>query len=164
MQRTGISTLALLRYLSHERCPANRRIEIRAARSALLCPQHQKVAANRIAFFELDVKDTPAVQKACVDFASCCGGHVSAFVHCAALFTSLSSSATTAQFEEAFQVNVLGAVSAVRALRPFMRSAGGAVVLISSTAATIAQRQRWTYAATKGALTALTKVREASSV
>lgn len=81
------------------------------------------------------------------------------FVHCAALFTSLSLTASSAQFEAAFRVNVLGAVHGVRSLQASMRSAsGGAVVLLTSTAASVAQRQRWTYAATKGALAAMTKV------
>ena len=63
-----------------------------------------------------------------------------------------------ADFRNAFEANVLGTWSAVRAVTPGMLEAGfGRIVTIGSVLATVGSPQRAAYAATKGAVTAMTR-------
>ena len=61
-------------------------------------------------------------------------------------------------FRNAFEANVLGTWSAVRAVTPGMLDMGfGRIVTIGSVLATVGAPQRAAYAATKGAVTAMTR-------
>lgn len=61
-------------------------------------------------------------------------------------------------FRNAFEANVLGTWSAVRAVTPGMLELGfGRIVTIGSVLATVGAAQRAAYAATKGAVTAMTR-------
>lgn len=63
-----------------------------------------------------------------------------------------------ADFRNAFEANVLGTWSAVRAVTPGMLDVGfGRIVTVGSVLATVGAPQRAAYAATKGAVTAMSR-------
>lgn len=85
-------------------------------------------------------------------------GSLSQVVHAAASFRSRGETATPADWDLIFRVNVRAAALIVAAAAPAMRQAGGgAIVHVASISGHRAQPGRWTYNASKGALLALTR-------
>jgi NAD(P)-dependent dehydrogenase (short-subunit alcohol dehydrogenase family) len=83
-------------------------------------------------------------------------GEIHALVNCAVSFIAKGADATTAEWERSLGVNVRGYANLVSTCAPHMPP-GSAVVNIASISAHIAQPNRWTYNATKGAIVTLTK-------
>jgi NAD(P)-dependent dehydrogenase (short-subunit alcohol dehydrogenase family) len=90
--------------------------------------------------------------------AEATGLPVRALVNCAASFLAKGEDATAADWDLSLGVNVKGTALMASALVPLLRAAGGgAIVNLASISGYIAQPNRWTYNATKGAILALTR-------
>ncbi|HET9257943.1 MAG TPA: SDR family oxidoreductase [Pseudonocardiaceae bacterium] len=86
------------------------------------------------------------------------GKPLRAIVNSAASFLAKGETATARDWDISLGVNVKGTALASSALLNEMRAAGGgAIVNVASISARIAQPNRWTYNAAKGAIVALTK-------
>ncbi|MEZ4670904.1 MAG: glucose 1-dehydrogenase [Anaerolineae bacterium] len=111
----------------------------------------------RASFNQVDVSDSAAVQQA-VTLVADQYGSINYVVNSAASFIGKGLDVTTADWEHSLGVNVRGISNTVQACFPHMQTAGGgAVVNIASISAHVAQPNRWTYNATKGAIITLTK-------
>ena len=105
----------------------------------------------------VDVSDADACRAAVADVAAQMG-RVDYLANCAASFISKGLDATTADWERSLGVNVRGYANMVQACcEPMRRAGGGAVVNIASISAHVAQPNRWTYNACKGAIVSLTR-------
>lgn len=83
---------------------------------------------------------------------------VRALVNCAATFLSKGEDAAPQDWDTSLGVNVKGMALMASCVAPLLRAAGGgAIVNIASISAHIAQPNRWTYNASKGAVLALTR-------
>src|SRR4051794_11277865 len=114
-------------------------------------------AGLRVSFHPVDVSDADLVAQA---VAAGVGhyGTVNYLLNCAVSFTSKGLDVTTPEWERSLGVNVRGNSNLVQACYPHMKAAGGgAIVNIASISAHIAQPNRWTYNATKGAIVTLSK-------
>ena len=99
-------------------------------------------------------EDCQAAARAAAAF----GAPVRALVNCAASFLARGEEATAADWDLSLGVNVKGSALMASAVVPLMRAAGGgAIVNLASISGHIAQPNRWTYNATKGAILALTR-------
>jgi NAD(P)-dependent dehydrogenase (short-subunit alcohol dehydrogenase family) len=79
-------------------------------------------------------------------------------VNCAASFLARGEEASAEDWDVSLSVNVKGTALMASALLPLMRAGGGgAIVNLASISGWIAQPNRWTYNATKGAVLALTR-------
>ena len=116
-----------------------------------------KAAGHSISFHQVDVSDAAAVGEA-VKVVADQNGKLNALVNSAVSFTAKGLDVTTADWERSLGVNVRGISNMVQACYTPMKAAGGgAIVNIASISAHIAQPNRWTYNATKGAIVTLTK-------
>ena len=96
--------------------------------------------------------------RAVVDAAVAIYGPVTLLVNNAFSFTAKGMTATTADWMRSFEAGPLAYARMVQAVAPVMTAAGGgAIVNVSSISAHIAQKDRWTYNAAKGAVGQLTK-------
>ncbi len=83
---------------------------------------------------------------------------VRALINCAASFLARGENASAADWDLSLGVNVKGTALMASAIVPLLRAAGGgAIVNLASISGYIAQPNRWTYNATKGAILALTR-------
>lgn len=116
-----------------------------------------KAAGYPVNFHAVNVSDAEAVQQAVATVADQ-QGKVNYLVNSAVSFTAKGLDVTTADWERSLGVNVRGISNMVQACYAPMKSAGGgAIVNIASVSAHVAQPNRWTYNATKGAIVTLTK-------
>lgn len=112
---------------------------------------------SAMTFMDVDVSDADACRAAVQQIAERFG-RVNALVNSAASFIGKGLDVTTADWERSLGVNVRGCANMVQACFEPMRAAGGgAVVNIASISAHVAQPNRWTYNATKGAIVTMTK-------
>ncbi len=108
-------------------------------------------------FFHLDVSERATCLQV-VGEITARWDRVDFLVNCAASFLGKGLDAVTEDWERSLGVNVRGAANMAQACHPPMkRVGGGAIVNISSISAHVAQPNRWTYNATKGALLAMTR-------
>jgi NAD(P)-dependent dehydrogenase (short-subunit alcohol dehydrogenase family) len=85
-------------------------------------------------------------------------GRVDCLVNNAFAFTAKALDATTADWMRSFTAGPLAFARMVQQVCPHMQVAGGgAIVNVSSISGHIAQKDRWTYNAAKGAVNQLTK-------
>ncbi|RRQ49599.1 SDR family oxidoreductase [Maribacter algicola] len=85
-------------------------------------------------------------------------GNINYLVNNAFSFTATGINAKTEDWMRSFTVGPLAYARMAKAVHPFMKkSGGGAIVNISSISAHIAQKDRWTYNTSKGAVNQLTK-------
>ncbi len=85
-------------------------------------------------------------------------GRVDFLINDAVSFISKGLDVTTADWERSLGVNVRGYANMVQACYPHQRQQkGSAIVNIASISAHIAQPNRWTYNATKGAIVTMTR-------
>lgn len=90
--------------------------------------------------------------------AAALGLPVRSLINCAASFLAKGEEASAADWDLSLGVNVKGTALMASAVVPLMRAAGGgAIVNLASISGWIAQPNRWTYNATKGAVLALTR-------
>src|SRR5258708_585888 len=73
------------------------------------------------------------------------------------LLAGNAESQTGDEWEQTFNINVRGVWQLSREVLPHMRSAGGSIINMGSVLSTVAARNRVAYAASKGAVLALTK-------
>lgn len=83
---------------------------------------------------------------------------VDALVTSAAYFGSQGERSTSDDWRKSFDVNVVGVSNLVQSSLPYLKKSDrAAIVTLSSISAIRAQRDRWTYSATKGAIKTITK-------
>lgn len=110
-----------------------------------------------VEFYAVNVADADACRQA-VQAAAARWGRVDFLVNNAVSFISKGLDVTPADWERSLGVNVRGYANMVQACYPFMRATpGAAIVNMASISAHVAQPNRWTYNASKGAIVALTK-------
>lgn len=107
-------------------------------------------------FFHVDVADREACQRT-VEALADEWGRLDFLVNNAVSFIAKGLDATTADWERSLGVNVRGYANMVQACHQPMRRTGGAIVNVASISGHIAQPNRWTYNASKGAILALTR-------
>ena len=104
-----------------------------------------------------DVRDD-TIRDASAGAAESVGYPVRFLVNCAASFLAKGEKATESDWDVSLGVNVAGTALMASAIVPLIRKAGGgAIVNTASISGWIAQPDRWTYNATKGAILALTR-------
>ena len=109
------------------------------------------------AAWDLDVSDSARAREVVAQVRDHFG-RIDYLVNCAGSFIASGAAATDDDWDWILAVNVRGCATMVATVAPFMRDAGGgAIVNIGSVSAKVAQPDRWTYNATKGAITTLTK-------
>jgi NAD(P)-dependent dehydrogenase (short-subunit alcohol dehydrogenase family) len=119
--------------------------------------QAAQAAGQQVDAYMVDVADAVACQQA-VQAVTAKWGRVDFLINDAVSFIAKGLDATTADWERSLGVNVRGYANMVQACHAPMRaSGGGAIVNLASISAHIAQPNRWTYNATKGAIVSLTK-------
>jgi NAD(P)-dependent dehydrogenase (short-subunit alcohol dehydrogenase family) len=97
------------------------------------------------------------------DIASCVAetvtafGPINAIVHAACSYVDGGIAAGREEWRRSLDVNLVGAALLVREARPHLVAPGGAIVLISSISAKVAQAGRWLYPAGKAALLQLAR-------
>ena len=107
--------------------------------------------------YTVDVSDADACKQTLSEVRAK-WGRVDFLVNNAVSFISRGLDVTTADWERCLGVNVRGYANMVQACYPFMREhSASAIVNIASISAHIAQPNRWTYNATKGAIVSMTK-------
>lgn len=110
-----------------------------------------------VRFARVDVADVNAC-RAAVDAFAADAGRLDYLVNSAVSFLSKGLDATPDDWQRSLGVNVQGTANMAQACHPHIRqSGGGAFVNISSISAHIAQPNRWTYNACKGAILSLTR-------
>jgi NAD(P)-dependent dehydrogenase (short-subunit alcohol dehydrogenase family) len=123
-------------------------------RAAQVCDELSSEGRS-CAFDALDVSDGEALALAVEEVA-----HerdtIDALVNCAASFLAAGLHATRADWDRSLSVNVWGYANAVRLVSAHMPP-GSAVVNLASISAHVAQPDRWTYNATKGAIVSMTR-------
>jgi NAD(P)-dependent dehydrogenase (short-subunit alcohol dehydrogenase family) len=108
-------------------------------------------------FVHLDVSEGDACRRA-VDAIASEFERVDYLINCAVSFISRGLTVTNEEWQRSLGVNVIGCANMAQACYPHMKSAGGgAIVNISSISGHIAQSDRWTYNACKGAILSLTR-------
>jgi len=108
-------------------------------------------------FRRVDVSDADACRAAVQQVAGQLG-RVDYLVNGAASFISKGLDVTTSDWERSLGVNVRGYANMVQACFEAMKAAGGgAIVNVASISAHIAQPDRWTYNACKGAIVTMSK-------
>lgn len=103
--------------------------------------------------YPLDVADDRAVGEVLADVVAECGA-IDHLVNSAANFVAAGREATTQQWHDSLGVNVVASARLSARVAEHMRP-GSSIVNISSISAHIAQRDRWTYNATKAAIVEL---------
>ncbi len=99
-----------------------------------------------------------SARQAAVAAARATGKPVRYLINCAASFLSRAEDARAEDWDLSLGVNVKGTALMASAIVPLIRVAGGgAIVNVASISGYIAQPNRWTYNATKGAILALTR-------
>ena len=110
-----------------------------------------------VEFYNVDVSDAEDCKAGVHDFAER-QGRLDWLVNSAVSFIGKGLTGTTEDWDRSLGVNVRGCANMAQTCYPFMQaSGGGAIVNISSISGHIAQPNRWTYNATKGAILALTR-------
>ena len=98
------------------------------------------------------------VRKRGTDVATSLGWPVRFLVNCAASFLARGEDATQQDWDTSLGVNVTASALMASSVIPSIRGAGGgAIVNVASISGYIAQPNRWTYNATKGAILSLTR-------
>ncbi len=114
-------------------------------------------AGHRVAFLRGDVRDR-AFCAAAVEEVLGRFGRIDFLVNNAFSFTSKGLDVTHADWERVFQAGPEAFALLAQLVAPAMRAqGGGGIVNVSSISAFIAQPNRWTYNAAKGAVNTLTK-------
>ena len=114
-------------------------------------------AGHTVEFFQADVSDKAACTTAVQDVVEK-WGRLDFLVNNAVSFIAKGLDATPADWQKSLGVNVQGYANMVQACHEPMRTTGaGAIVNLASISGHIAQPDRWTYNASKGAILAMTR-------
>ncbi|AEV85070.1 short-chain dehydrogenase [Actinoplanes sp. SE50] len=103
----------------------------------------------------VDIADSTAVKESLAELVAGWGG-ISYLASCAVSFVAAGVDATQEQWDRVLQVNVRGTAMVLAACVPYMLP-GSAAVNTASISAHVAQPDRWTYNATKGAIVSMTR-------
>ncbi len=108
-------------------------------------------------FVPTDLADDAQIA-ACVKRTVATFGGIDFLVNLACVYIDDALAATRQNWLESYNINVVGGVMMLKAVRPHMvRRGGGAVVNFGSISAKVAQTGRWLYPATKAATLQLTR-------
>jgi NAD(P)-dependent dehydrogenase (short-subunit alcohol dehydrogenase family) len=119
--------------------------------------QVAKQAGKDVLFVETDLADDAQVA-ACVERAVTTFGGVDFLVNLACVYIDDALKSTRKDWLDSYNVNVVGGVMMLKAVRPHMiKRGGGAVVNFGSISAKVAQTGRWLYPVTKAAILQLTR-------
>jgi NAD(P)-dependent dehydrogenase (short-subunit alcohol dehydrogenase family) len=112
---------------------------------------------DSVGFWRVDITDDAQVEQALVGVQSRFGG-VDLLVNLACTYLDDGANSGRADWQSALNVNVVSAVMMARAVRPFMKAAGGgAIVNFTSISSSVAQTGRWLYPVSKAALLQVTR-------
>lgn len=110
-----------------------------------------------VLFVKTDLADDGQIA-ACVDRAVAAFGGVDFLVNLACVYIDNAINATRQDWLDSYNINVVGGVMMLKAVRPHMvKGGGGAVVNFGSISAKVAQTGRWLYPVTKAAILQLTR-------
>ncbi len=116
-----------------------------------------KELGENVLFVKADLGDDQQIA-ACVQQTVAAFGGVDFLVNVACNYVDGGISATRQDWLDSYNVNVVGGVMMLKAVRPHMlRRGGGAVVNFGSISAKVAQRGRWLYPVAKSAILQLTR-------
>jgi NAD(P)-dependent dehydrogenase (short-subunit alcohol dehydrogenase family) len=131
-------------------------LDINADAGQRLAAEHTQ-AGHTVRPFTVDVADRAACAAAVAEVMAA-WGRVDFLVNNAVSFIAKGLDATPADWERSLGVNVQGYANMVTVCHePIRRTGGGAIVNLASISGHIAQPNRWTYNASKGAIIAMTK-------
>jgi len=134
-------------------------LDLDEARAKAKIAEFQQNLVDNVRFFKLDVSNRDECF-AVVDAVESHFGPVSHLVNCVAYFGSESLNASRQDWDRTFSVNVMGNAFMSQAVIKSMKNRVGknlSITHVSSISAHQAQPNRWTYAASKGAINILTK-------
>ena len=115
--------------------------------------------SQKASYFNVDVSSKEQCVEAVNQVATAHSGQIHSLVNCAVYFGSKGLTAEKADWDKSFSVNVAGYANMVQACHQYMSKMEGdkSIVNIASISAHRCQPDRWTYAATKGAIHTMTK-------
>ena len=112
---------------------------------------------ERVLFVSTDLADDGQIT-ACIGRAVAAFGGVDFLVNLACVYVDNAIHATRQDWLDSYNINVVGGVMMLKAVRPHMaKRGGGAVVNFGSISAKVAQTGRWLYPVTKAAILQLTR-------
>jgi NAD(P)-dependent dehydrogenase (short-subunit alcohol dehydrogenase family) len=110
-----------------------------------------------VLFVKTDLGDDAQIS-ACVDRAASNFGGIDFLVNLACVYIDGAIEATRKDWLDSYNINLVGGVMMLKAVRPHMaKRGGGAVVNFGSISAKVAQTGRWLYPVTKAAILQLTR-------
>jgi NAD(P)-dependent dehydrogenase (short-subunit alcohol dehydrogenase family) len=116
-----------------------------------------KQAGKDVLFVKTDLADDAQIA-ACVERTVAAFGGVDFLVNLACVYIDDALNSTRKDWLDSYNVNVVGGVMMLKAVRPHMvKRGGGAVVNFGSISAKVAQTGRWLYPVTKAAILQLTR-------
>ncbi|MEZ5606586.1 MAG: SDR family oxidoreductase [Burkholderiaceae bacterium] len=108
-------------------------------------------------FIATDVSDDTSIAACVAETVKAFGG-VDYLVNCAASYVDNGAASTRAEWNQTFNVNLIGAAMMLQACTPEMvKRGGGAVVNFASISAFAAQTGRWLYPISKAAIVQFTR-------
>lgn len=108
-------------------------------------------------FIATDVSDDASIAACVAETVKSLGG-IDYLVNCAAIYVDNGAASTRAEWNQSWNVNVVGAAMMLQACVPHMaRRGGGAVVNFASISAFAAQTGRWLYPVSKAAMLQFTR-------
>jgi NAD(P)-dependent dehydrogenase (short-subunit alcohol dehydrogenase family) len=113
--------------------------------------------SGRVASFEADVADAVAVDRAVTACVAAFGGLDILVNNAGVHFARAIDEYRPEEIDQLLDVNLKGALHAVRSALPSLRRARGVIVSVSSMTGLVGQDRGAVYVATKGALISLTK-------
>lgn len=113
---------------------------------------------GRDARFQLTDVSQDADIARCIDATETAFGGIDYLVNCACTYVDNGAASTRAEWNQALDVNLVGAAMMLQACRPQMvKRGGGAVVNFASISASAAQSGRWLYPVSKAAIVQFTR-------
>jgi NAD(P)-dependent dehydrogenase (short-subunit alcohol dehydrogenase family) len=110
-----------------------------------------------VRFIRTDLGDDKQIA-ACVEQTAAAFGGIDFLVNVACIYVDGGLSASRQDWLDSFNINVVGGVMMLKAVRPHMiQRGGGAVVNFGSISAKVAQHGRWLYPVSKAATLQLTR-------
>ena len=120
----------------------------------------QAVAAelgSTVLFVKTDLADDAQIA-ACVEKTVKAFGAIDFLINLACVYIDNAFDSTRQEWLDSYNINVVGGVMMLKAVRPHMvKRGGGAVVNFGSISAKVAQTGRWLYPVTKAAILQLTR-------
>lgn len=116
-----------------------------------------KQLGKEVLFIKTDLTDDAQIA-ACVQKTVSAFGGIDFLVNLACVYTDNALESSRQEWLDSYNVNLVGGVLMLKAVRPHMvKRGGGAVVNFGSISAKVAQTGRWLYPVTKAAILQLTR-------